>query len=145
MPPRKRLYLSTLGSRYETEESSTARPTKDPAEVVPEIAPMILGEVNTRVTELAELYKHDTLDLYAQLKDAQDSKTRISQRVTMDSQRQAQMVEVLQVMGDMRREMGDMQAELLALQEQPRRARQLGEDARVPNHQDAPRDADSHI
>nr|GEY71673.1 hypothetical protein [Tanacetum cinerariifolium] len=46
-------------------------------------------------------------------------------------------------MGDMRREMGDMQAKLLALREQPRRARQPGGDARVPNHQDAPRDADS--
>nr|GEY49220.1 transposon Ty3-G Gag-Pol polyprotein [Tanacetum cinerariifolium] len=29
MPPRKRLCLSTLGSRYEIEESFTARPTKD--------------------------------------------------------------------------------------------------------------------
>nr|GFD34383.1 hypothetical protein [Tanacetum cinerariifolium] len=28
MPPRKRLCLSTLGSRYEVEESSTARPTR---------------------------------------------------------------------------------------------------------------------
>ncbi|GKG18656.1 hypothetical protein Tco_0372954 [Tanacetum coccineum] len=57
----------------------------DPAEAVPEIAPMTLGEVNTRVTKLAELYKHDTQDLYALLEDAQDSRTRISQRVTMDS------------------------------------------------------------
>ncbi|GJX09725.1 hypothetical protein Tco_0199584, partial [Tanacetum coccineum] len=72
-PPRKRLYLSTIGSRYEIGESSTARPTRgqeidygfismvdaeerrqgikdvgygirdtwvDPAEAVPEIAPM---------------------------------------------------------------------------------------------------------
>nr|GEZ76336.1 hypothetical protein [Tanacetum cinerariifolium] len=38
--------------------------------------------------------------------------------------------------------MGDMQAELLALRGQPRRAVQPGGDARVPNHQDAPRDAD---
>nr|GEV36337.1 hypothetical protein [Tanacetum cinerariifolium] len=45
----------------------------DPAEAVPEIAPMTLGEVNTRVTELAELYEHDTQDLYALLEDAQDS------------------------------------------------------------------------
>nr|GEX61704.1 hypothetical protein [Tanacetum cinerariifolium] len=43
--------------------------------------------------------------------------------------RQAQMVETLRVMGDMRREMGDMQAELLALREQPRRIRSLGPDA----------------
>nr|GEY52398.1 hypothetical protein [Tanacetum cinerariifolium] len=144
----------------------------DPAEVVPEIAPMTLGEVNTRVTELAELHEHDTHDLYALLEDAWDSRTRISQRVIMDSQltqhqvhetrfqiqhaeiaelretnrrRQAQMIETIRVMGDMRREMGNMQAELLALREQPRRARQLGSDARVPDHQDALRDADSHI
>ncbi|GJW25664.1 hypothetical protein Tco_0039475 [Tanacetum coccineum] len=44
----------------------------DPAEAVPEIAPMTVGEVNTRVTELAELHEHDTQDLYALLEDAQD-------------------------------------------------------------------------
>ncbi|GKF11553.1 hypothetical protein Tco_0049479, partial [Tanacetum coccineum] len=80
-PHRKRLYLSTLGSRYEVEESSTTRPTRDPAEAVPEIAPMTMGEVNTRVTELTELHEHDTQDLYALLEDAQDSRSRISQRV----------------------------------------------------------------
>ncbi|GKE04919.1 putative reverse transcriptase domain-containing protein, partial [Tanacetum coccineum] len=98
-PPRKRLCLYTLGSRYEIGESFTARPTKyrgidygfvitvDPAETVPEIAPMTVGEVNTRVTELAELHEHDTQDLYALLEDAQDSRSRISQRVDMDWQR----------------------------------------------------------
>ncbi|GKC01300.1 hypothetical protein Tco_0987436 [Tanacetum coccineum] len=50
----------------------------DLAEAVPEIAPMTVGEVNTRVTELAELHEHDTQDLYALLEDAQDSRTRIS-------------------------------------------------------------------
>ncbi|GKE76296.1 hypothetical protein Tco_1542416, partial [Tanacetum coccineum] len=44
----------------------------DPAEAIPEIAPMTMGEVNARVTELAELHEHDTQDLYALLKDAQD-------------------------------------------------------------------------
>ncbi|GKE45211.1 hypothetical protein Tco_1472495 [Tanacetum coccineum] len=172
----------------------------DPAEVVLEIAPMTLGEVNTRVTELAELHEHDTQDLYALLEDAQDSRTRISQRAIhyelqthleqvyahesqiqahqtqlqlqgtliqtqhqvhetrsqmqqtemaelreTDRRRKAQMVEILRVMRDMRREMGDMQAELLALREQQRRARQPGPDVRVPDHQDASRDADSHI
>nr|GEW28922.1 hypothetical protein [Tanacetum cinerariifolium] len=243
MPPRKRLYLSTLGSRYEVGESSTARTTRgqgidygfvstldaearrrgigevgyvirdtwiESAETVPEIAPMTVGEVNTRVTELAELHEHDTQDLYALLEEAQDSKTRISQRFAVDSQRvdllmedriayqetiqivedkayvareawahsirlsqtvyselqthqeqmqqieiaelretdcrrQAHMAETLREMGDMRRKMGDMQTELLALRGQPRRAGQPGGDARVPNHQDAPRDADSHI
>ncbi|GKE68072.1 hypothetical protein Tco_1526144, partial [Tanacetum coccineum] len=111
-PPRKRLYLSTLGSKYEVGESFTARPTRgqgidygfvstvdaekrrqgirgvgygirgtwvDPAEAVPYIAPMTVGEVNTRVTELAKLHEHDTHDLYALLEDAQDSRSRISQ------------------------------------------------------------------
>ncbi|GKC19000.1 hypothetical protein Tco_1021150, partial [Tanacetum coccineum] len=71
-PPCKRLCLSTLGSRYEIRESSTARPTKDPVEVVPEVAPMTVREVNTRVTELAKLYERDTHDLYALLEDAHD-------------------------------------------------------------------------
>ncbi|GJT29963.1 hypothetical protein Tco_0910238 [Tanacetum coccineum] len=119
-PPRKRLCLYTLGSRYEVGESSTARPTRgreidygfvstidteegrqgisevgygirdtwvDPAEAVPKIAPTTFREVNTRVTKLVELYERDTQDLYALLEDAQDSRTRISQRVAMDSQR----------------------------------------------------------
>ncbi|GJY06667.1 hypothetical protein Tco_0373721 [Tanacetum coccineum] len=50
----------------------------DPEEAVPKIAPMTVGEVNTRVTELVKLHEHDTHDLYALLKDAQDSRTRIS-------------------------------------------------------------------
>ncbi|GJZ10546.1 hypothetical protein Tco_0545305 [Tanacetum coccineum] len=50
----------------------------DPAEALPEIAPMTVEEVNTKVTELAELHEHDTQDLYALLKEAQDSRTRIS-------------------------------------------------------------------
>nr|GEV23422.1 hypothetical protein [Tanacetum cinerariifolium] len=77
MLPCKRLCLSTLGSRDTW---------IDPTETVPEIAPMIVGEVNTRVTKLVELHEHDTHDLYALLEDAQDSRTRISQRVAVDSQ-----------------------------------------------------------
>nr|GEZ80780.1 reverse transcriptase domain-containing protein [Tanacetum cinerariifolium] len=57
MPPHKRLCLSTLSSRYEIGESSTARPTGgrkidyrdtwvDPTEADPEIAPMNLGEAS---------------------------------------------------------------------------------------------------
>ncbi|GJU18160.1 hypothetical protein Tco_1146126 [Tanacetum coccineum] len=94
-PPRKRLCLSALGSRYEVGES---RPTGgqwidyrdtwvDPTEATSEISPMTLGEVNIRVTELAKLHEHDTHDLYALLEDAQEGRTRISQRVTIDSQR----------------------------------------------------------
>ncbi|GKF46305.1 hypothetical protein Tco_0136107 [Tanacetum coccineum] len=50
----------------------------DPVEAVPEIAPMTLGEVNTRVIELSELHEHDTQDLYALLEDAQDGTTDIA-------------------------------------------------------------------
>ncbi|GKE96506.1 hypothetical protein Tco_1581361, partial [Tanacetum coccineum] len=118
----------------------------DQAEAVLEIAPMTMGEVNSRVTELAERHEHDIQDLYALLDDAQDSRTRISQREEAyasreawshaiglsqavhyevqthheqqaemaelretDRRRQAQMVETLRVMRDIRREMGDMQ------------------------------------
>ncbi|GJT07962.1 hypothetical protein Tco_0842424 [Tanacetum coccineum] len=51
----------------------------DPAEAVPKIAPMTVGEVNTWVKELAKIHEHDTQDLYALLEDAQDSRSRISQ------------------------------------------------------------------
>ncbi|GJY59515.1 putative reverse transcriptase domain-containing protein [Tanacetum coccineum] len=47
----------------------------DPTEAVPEIAPMTVGEINTRVIELVELHEHDTQDLYALLEDAQDSRS----------------------------------------------------------------------
>ncbi|GJW81407.1 hypothetical protein Tco_0145382 [Tanacetum coccineum] len=50
----------------------------DSADALPEIPPMTVREVNTRVTELAELHGHDMQDLYALLKDAQDSRARIS-------------------------------------------------------------------
>ncbi|GJV62703.1 putative nucleotidyltransferase, ribonuclease H [Tanacetum coccineum] len=53
----------------------------------PKIALVTLREVNARVAELAKLHEHDTHDLYALLEDAQDGRTRISQRVAMDSQR----------------------------------------------------------
>ncbi|GKD45353.1 hypothetical protein Tco_1269998 [Tanacetum coccineum] len=198
--PRKRLCLFALGSStLDVQERRRG-----------------IGEVG--VIELVKLYEHDTQDLYALLEDAQDSRTRISQRVTMDSQRvdflmgdrmtlhetvliveeeayasqeawahliglsqavhhelqthcdhvyvhetqiqshqtqlqlhgtliqtKNQIVKALRVMRDIRREMGDMQAELLALREQRRRARQPAPYARVLDHQDASRDADSHI
>ncbi|GJX79472.1 hypothetical protein Tco_0327621 [Tanacetum coccineum] len=175
--PRKRLCLSTLGSKYEIRESSTARPTGDPTKAVLEVAPMTVGEVNTRVTKLAELHERDTQDLYALLADAQDGlsqaihqelqthrdhvyahethiqalqaqlqlQTEMATLRETDRRHQAQIAETLRVMRDMRREMSDMQAELLAHREQQRRARQPGPDARIPDHQDASRDADCDI
>nr|GEZ79868.1 hypothetical protein [Tanacetum cinerariifolium] len=115
MPPHKRLCLFALDAEVRRrgfgEVGYGIRDTwVDPAEAVYEIAPMTLGE-----TEMAELQE-------------------------TDRRRQAQMVEILRAKRDMRREMCDLQAELLALREQPRRARQSGSDARVPDHQDASRD-----
>ncbi|GJX72553.1 hypothetical protein Tco_0309724 [Tanacetum coccineum] len=55
------------------------------------------------------------------------------------------MAETLLVMRDMRQEISDMQAELLAHQEQQRRARQPRPDDRIPDHQDASRDADKSV
>ncbi|GJS99564.1 hypothetical protein Tco_0820734 [Tanacetum coccineum] len=213
-PPRKRSCLFALGSRYEVRESSTTRPPEGilgwiRTEAVPKIAHMTMGEVNTRVTELAELHEHDTIahhetiqiveeeayasreawahaiglsqvvhyelqthreQVYAHESQLHAHQTQLQLQGTLiqtqhqvhetrsqmqqaemaelretDRRRQAQMVETLRVMRDMRREMGDMQAELLALREQRRRARQPAPDARVPDHQDASRDADSHI
>nr|GEU72825.1 hypothetical protein [Tanacetum cinerariifolium] len=92
MPPHKRLCLYTLGSKYEVGESSTARPTRGRRidygfvnTLDAEARRQGIGEVG--VTELAEHHEHDTQDLYALLEDAQDSRTRISQRVVVDSQR----------------------------------------------------------
>nr|GEV58010.1 putative reverse transcriptase domain-containing protein [Tanacetum cinerariifolium] len=95
MPPRKRLCLSTLGSRYEVGESSTARPIRDQG--------IDYGFVSTLDTEV--------------------------RRRGIGEMQQTEIAEL--------RETG-------LLREQPRRAGQPGGDARVPNHQDAPRDADSH-
>ncbi|GJW30735.1 hypothetical protein Tco_0047610 [Tanacetum coccineum] len=144
-PPRKRSCLFALGSRYEVRESSTARPiggrgidygfvsTVDPAEAVPEIAPMTVREVNTRVIELAELHEHDTHDLYALLEDAQDSRTHISQRRRMPMLLERLIMSFRPT------------AELLALLGQRMGARQPGSDTRAPDHREASRDADSHI
>ncbi|GJQ92669.1 hypothetical protein Tco_0003808 [Tanacetum coccineum] len=59
----------------------------DPAEAVPAMVPTTCEEVNTRVVELAELHEHDIQDLHALLEDAQDGRSRISQRVDKNSQR----------------------------------------------------------
>nr|GFA75370.1 reverse transcriptase domain-containing protein [Tanacetum cinerariifolium] len=95
------------------------------------------------VTELDELHEHDTQYLYALLKDAQDEEEAYAAREAWAhsiglSQTVHHELQTLH----MRREMDDMYTELLALRGQPRRAGQPGGDARVPNYQDAPRDAD---
>ncbi|GJV59454.1 hypothetical protein Tco_1465554 [Tanacetum coccineum] len=139
-PPHKRLRLPTLGSRYEVGESSTARPTK---EAVPELAPVTLGEVSTRVVELAEVHEHDIQDVYALLEDVQDGDRLDGGGGGLCFLRGLGSFDRIE--SDMRREMRDMQTELLAHREQQRRARQPGPEARIPDHQDIFGDADSHI
>ncbi|GJX51583.1 putative reverse transcriptase domain-containing protein [Tanacetum coccineum] len=75
---------------------------------------------------------------------SQIQQTKMAELRETDCRCKAQIVEILRVMRDMRREIGGMQAELLALREQQRRARQPGSDARVPQSQDALRCRYSH-
>ncbi|GJU46873.1 hypothetical protein Tco_1204139 [Tanacetum coccineum] len=122
----------------------------DPAEAVPEIALVTLGEVNARVAELAKVHEHDTQDLYALLEDAQDRDSIDGGGGGLCFLRGLGSLDRIESgdpsgASDPPREMGDMQAELLAHQEQQRRARQPGPEARIPDHQDAFGDADSHI
>ncbi|GKB12750.1 hypothetical protein Tco_0846673 [Tanacetum coccineum] len=111
---------------------------------------MIVGEVNTRVTELVELHEHDTQDLNDLLEDAQDGDSMDCRGGGLCFPRGLGSLDRIELgnpsgASDPSREMSDMQAELLAHREQQRRARQPGLDARIPDHQDASRDADSHI
>ncbi|GJV73542.1 hypothetical protein Tco_1493537 [Tanacetum coccineum] len=109
----------------------------DPADAVCEITPTTLGEVNTRVTELAELHERDTQDLYALLEEL-----RMHTRPYPGTSDTTTAVEYSH--SDTTSEMGDMQTELLALRGQ-QRARQPRPDVRIPDHQDSSGDADSHI
>ncbi|GKA18400.1 hypothetical protein Tco_0698315, partial [Tanacetum coccineum] len=207
-PPRKRLCLSTLGSRYEIGESSTARPTRGRGIDYGFVSTVDAEERRQGIRDVGYGIRDTWVDpakadLYALLEDAQDSRrqygwwrsqathqelqthhdhvyahethlqahqTQLQLQGTLiqtqhqvhetrfqmqqaelaalretDRRRQDQMVETLRVIRDMRREMSDMQAELLSLREQQRRARQPGPEARIPDHQDASGDADSHI
>nr|GEY45672.1 putative reverse transcriptase domain-containing protein [Tanacetum cinerariifolium] len=144
MPPRKRLCLSTLGSRDTW---------IDLAEAVPEIAPMTMEEVDLLMKDMIahqetiQIMEDETYDareawahsiglsqvVHSELQTHQEQmqQTKIAELRETDRRHKAQMAETLRVMGDMRREIGDMQAELLALHEQPRKAGQPGGDARV--------------
>ncbi|GKA61415.1 putative reverse transcriptase domain-containing protein, partial [Tanacetum coccineum] len=90
MPPRKRSCLFAIGSRYEAGGSSTTRPTGGQgtdygfvSTVDMEARRQGIRDVGygIRVVELTELHEHDTHDIHALLEDAQDGRSRISQRV----------------------------------------------------------------
>nr|GEW08453.1 putative reverse transcriptase domain-containing protein [Tanacetum cinerariifolium] len=144
MPPRKRLCLSTLllPTRQVEFQIDLIPGAAHVARAPYRLAPSEMKELSE---QLQELYDKGFIRPSSSPWGAPMQQAEIAELRETDRRRQAQMVETLRVMGDMRREMGDMQAELLELREHPRRARQPGRDARVPNHQDAPKDADSHI
>nr|GEV63601.1 putative reverse transcriptase domain-containing protein [Tanacetum cinerariifolium] len=130
MPPRKRLSLSTLGSRYEIRESSTARPTGGRG--------IDYGFVSTLDAEarrrgIGEV-GYGIRDTWV---DPAEAVPEIAPMIRVDLRMKDRTAhqETIQIME------AEAYAKLLALQKQPRRARQPREDARVPNHQDAPRDA----
>nr|GEY38496.1 hypothetical protein [Tanacetum cinerariifolium] len=89
MPPRKRLCLSTLGSRYEIEESSTARPTRDRGIDYRFVSTLDakarrqgIGDVGYGIRDTWV----DPAETVPEIEPMTDSRTRISQRVAMDSQ-----------------------------------------------------------
>ncbi|GKE97509.1 hypothetical protein Tco_0020860, partial [Tanacetum coccineum] len=83
LPPRKRLGID-LGPRYEIRRRRAEEVGYgirdvwiDPREAVEEVAPITLGGVNTRVTELTAVQEQDTQDIYAVIEDTQDRQTQI--------------------------------------------------------------------
>ncbi|GJS52837.1 hypothetical protein Tco_0626199 [Tanacetum coccineum] len=115
----------------------------DSAKAVLEIAPMTLGEVNTRVTELAELHEHDTQDYLAffYLRSAPGGIVEEEAYASREAWAHA---------------IGLSQAVHFELQTHRRVVSNIykgskegvgqpGSDARALDHQEAYRDADSHI
>ncbi|GJX14078.1 hypothetical protein Tco_0205836 [Tanacetum coccineum] len=163
---------------------------EDSAEAVPAIAPTTLGEVNTRVTELAELHEHDAHDLYAFTKDSQDRRqyTMVERRPILPREAWAHslgLVKAVQIRSfqthhdryslprykqseiaalerltewaseqmfktrprdkSHEQEMSDMQAVSFTTTRAARAVQPETRNARIPDHQDASGDADSHI
>ncbi|GKF17642.1 hypothetical protein Tco_0062560, partial [Tanacetum coccineum] len=66
----------------------------DPREAVKEVAPMTLGGVNTRVTELTAVQEQDTQDIYAVIEDTQDRQTQIYQEALVSREAWGRSIEV---------------------------------------------------
>nr|GEX51982.1 hypothetical protein [Tanacetum cinerariifolium] len=135
-PPRKRLCLATLSSRMTLQE--TVWIVEEEAYAACEAWALLAHQTQLQLQSTLIQTQQQLHETHSQMQQTEMAGLRETDRL-----RQSQIVETLRVMRDMRREMGGMQAELLALRGQPRRAGQPGGDIRVPNHQDAPRDADT--
>nr|GEV64010.1 reverse transcriptase domain-containing protein [Tanacetum cinerariifolium] len=99
MPPHKRLCLSTLGSRYEVRESSTARPTGGRGINYGFVSTLDakarrrgIGEVGYGIRD-TWIDPTETVLEIEPMTAAEDSRTRISQRVVVDSQRVDLLIE----------------------------------------------------
>ncbi|GJW77614.1 hypothetical protein Tco_0139296 [Tanacetum coccineum] len=170
LPPS--LYIPPPVDRRDDIPESEIRGTwVDPAEAVPEIAPMTVGEVNNRTqsllrrpmslsditgTRLPLALLEAMLMLAATVSPARRPPSELSQTIadlvysltstlSLPEATSDTATAVGYSHSDTALEMSDMQAELLALREQQRRARQPGLEARIPDRQDASGDADSHI
>nr|GFC49511.1 hypothetical protein [Tanacetum cinerariifolium] len=77
-PPRKKSCLFALGPKNVVRESFTARPTEGQGIHYGFVITLDAEARRRGIRELAELYEHDTHDLYALLEDAQEDRTRIS-------------------------------------------------------------------
>ncbi|GKE31738.1 hypothetical protein Tco_1451060 [Tanacetum coccineum] len=112
----------------------------DPAEIVPEIAPMTVGEmVEEEAYASREAWAHS---IGLSQATHQELQTHHDHVYAYETHLQAYQTQ-LQLQSTLIQT--QHQAELLALREQQRRARQPGPEARIPDHQDASGDADSHI
>nr|GEX66267.1 hypothetical protein [Tanacetum cinerariifolium] len=93
MPPRKRLCLSTLGSGYEIRESSSAKPTEGQEIDYGFVSTLDVEARRRGIREVRYGIRDTWVDPVEEVPEIphmtleKDSRTRISQRVTMDSQR----------------------------------------------------------
>ncbi|GKC66401.1 hypothetical protein Tco_1098999 [Tanacetum coccineum] len=102
----------------------------DPTDAVPEIAPMTVGEWVDLLME--DMIGHPETILIVE-EEAYASREAWAHAIGLSQAVQYEL------------QIHHEQAELLALREQRRRARQPAPDARVSDYQDASGDADSHI
>ncbi|GJU66037.1 hypothetical protein Tco_1252296 [Tanacetum coccineum] len=131
LPPHKRLCLSTLGPRYKIGESSTAKPIGGRGI---DYGFVSVVDANARRQGISKIVEEEAL-----LPRGLGSAIGLSRRSFCASDHREQVHETRFQM---------QQAEMAALQEdinRRERARQPGSDARAPDHQEASRDADSHI
>nr|GEX22032.1 hypothetical protein [Tanacetum cinerariifolium] len=130
LPPRKKLCLFALGFRYEIGDSSITRPTESRWIDYGFVSTLDAEARRRGIREVGYSIRDNWVDLVEAVPEI--APMTLGEWVDF-------LMEIL-----IEEEEADA-AELLALREQPRRARQPRSDARVPHHQDAPRDADSHI